>query len=251
MDLRQAARIWRRRLILTSMLLILAIVAAVLAEAKIPRYYQSDSSAVLLASRDASKPNGNNPFLSFSPSLTLTADAVSRVLMSPGTVRQLAQQGFTASYTAALPPYTTSTTGSVLLITVTGTEPATVESTLQAVDAQIGTQLAQLQHGIPARSQVHAKILSFAPQATLSISQTVRLPIAAGAVLLVLCLGIPIVVDGLVARRRLGDWPAAGTTRRSLRTKGSLTRRPSHVRQHSRSEPWAGEPFGSLPADSE
>ena len=122
MELRQAVRIWRARWILTSVLIILAMVGAAEAAAKMPRYYQSASSVVLLASRAASKQNGGNPFLSFGPSLTLTADAVSRELMAPETVRQLAAQGFTASYTVAVPPYTTSTTGSVLLVTVAGTE---------------------------------------------------------------------------------------------------------------------------------
>src|SRR5580658_3609182 len=127
MDLRQAVHIWRARWILTSVLLILALAGAAEAGAKVPRYYQSTSSVVLLASPAASTQNGGNPFLSFSPSLTLTADAVSRELMSPGTASQLAAQGFTASYTVALPSYTTSTTGSVLLVTVTGADAARSE----------------------------------------------------------------------------------------------------------------------------
>jgi len=205
MDLRQAVRIWRARWILTSVLLILAMAGAAAAAAKMPRSYQSASSVVLLASPVASMQNGGNPFLSFSPSLTLTADAVSRALMAPGTVRQLGAQGFTAPYTVALPPYTTSTTGSVLLFTVTGTDAAGVQRTLQAVTAQIGPQLAKLQLGIPARGQVRAETLSFTPQATLSISQTARPLVAAGVLLLVICLGTPIVVDGLATRRQLRD----------------------------------------------
>lgn len=223
MDLRQAVIIWRRRRILTVSLLVLAVVAVALAQAKVPRYYQSASSMVLLASRDAAKANGNNPFLSFSPSLTLTADAVSRELTSPGTAGKLARQGFTSAYTVALPPYTTSTTGSVLLVTATGADPADVERTLQAVDSQVGTELAQLQHGIPAHGQVRARTLSLAPNATLNLSQTARMPVAACALLLVLCLGVPIMVDGLVARRRrrLEDWLEPGTTRGSHRSGSS------------------------------
>jgi hypothetical protein len=202
MDLRQVVRIWRARWILTSVLLILAMVGAISAAAKMPRYYQSASSVVLLASRVAARQNGGNPFLSFSPSLTLTADAVSRTLMAPGTVRQLAARGFTASYSVALPTYTTSTTGSVLLVTVTGTGAAGVQRTLQAVTAQIGPQLAQLQLGVPARGQVRAVTLSFTPQATLSVSQTARPLVVVGVLLLVICLGTPIVVDGLATRRQ-------------------------------------------------
>jgi hypothetical protein len=228
MDLRQAVRIWRTRWILTSVLIILAMAGAAKEAAKMPRYYQSASSVVLLASHAAATQNGGNPFLSFGPSLTLTADAVSRELMAPETVRQLAAQGFTASYTVALPSYTTSTTGSVLLVTVAGGggaggggpgPPGGVERTLQAVTAQIGTQLAHLQNGVPARSQIRADTLSFTPKATLSVSQTVRPLVAVGALLLVICLGTPIVADGLVTRRRLR---IGRRSRRSRRTGRSL-----------------------------
>jgi hypothetical protein len=222
MELRQAVRIWRARWILTSVLIILTMVGAAEAAAKMPRYYQSASSVVLLASRVAAKQTGGNPFLSFGPSLTLTADAVSRELMAPETVRRLAAQGFTASYTVALPSYTTSTTGSILLVTVAGRNAAGVQRTLQAVTAQIGATLTHLQKGVPARSQIRADTLSFTPQATLSISQTARPLVAVGALLLVTCLGIPIVVDGLVTRRRLRIERRSWTTRRSRRTGRSL-----------------------------
>jgi hypothetical protein len=227
MDLRRAVRIWRTRWILTSVLLILAMAGATGAAAKMPRYYQSASSVVLLASPAASSQNDGNPFLSFSPSLTLTADAVSREVMAPGTVRQLAARGFSAPYTVALPAYTTSTTGSVLLTTVTGTHAAAVQRTLQAVTAQISTQLAQLQHGIPARSRVRAETLSVTPQATLSISETARPLVIVGALLLVICLGAPIVVDGLITRRRVRIARRSRTNRRALRTKRSVIPGPS------------------------
>ena len=237
MDFRQAVRIWRARWILTSVLLILAIVGAAGAAARLPRSYQSASSVVLLASRAASMQNGGNPFLSFSPSLTLTADAISREVMAPGAVSQLAARGFTASYTVALPSYTTSTTGSVLLVTATGPHAARVQRTLQAVTAQISTQLAQLQHGIPASGQVHADTLSFTPQATLSISQTARPLVVVGVLLLVICLGTPIVVDGLVTRRQLRIGRRSRTTRRSARTGRSLISRPSLIGRRSRRSP--------------
>ena len=237
MELRQAVRIWRARWILTSVLIILTMVGAAEAAARMPRYYQSASSVVLLASRAAAKQNGGNPFLSFGPSLTLTADAVSRELMAPETVRQLAAQGFTASYTVALPSYTTSTTGSVLLVTVAGRNAAGVQRTLQAVTAQIGAKLFRLQKGVPARSRIRADTLSFTPQATLSISQTARPLVVVGALLLVICLGIPIVVDGLVTRRRLRIDRRSRTTRRSRRTGRSLIWWRSLTGRRSRRSP--------------
>jgi len=251
MDLRQAVHIWRARWRLTSVLLILALVGAAGAGAETPRYYQSTSSVVLLASPAASTPNGGNPFLSFSPSLTLTADAVSRELMSPGTVGQLAARGFTAPYTVVLPSYTTSTTGSVLLVTVTGSDAAGVQRTLEAVTARIGTQLAQLQQGVPAHGQVHADTLSFTPQAMLSISQTARPLVVVGVLLLVLSLGTPIVVDGLVTRRRLRDrsalpdYSALSTDWALLISRPSLPGRRSRRSRRSRgSWPSQEEPQG-------
>jgi hypothetical protein len=227
MDFRQAVRIWRTRWILTSVLLILAVAGATAAAAKMPRYYQSASSVVLLASHAASAQNGGNPFLSFGPSLTLTADALSRELMAPATVRQLAARGFTASYAVTLPAYTTSTTGSVLLVTATGSNADRVQRTLQAVTAQIGIQLAHLQHGVPAASQVRSDTLSVTPQATLSISQTARPLVAVGVLLLVICLGTPIVVDGLITRRQLKYRPALPrAARRSLLSR-VFPRRPA------------------------
>ena len=204
MDLRQATSIWRARWILTSALLFLAMVGAAGAAAEIPRHYQSTSSVVLLAPPAASAQNAGNPFLSFSPSLTLTADALSREMMAPLAVGQLAARGFTASYTVALPSYTTSTTGSVLQVTVTGTNAAEVQRTLQGVTAQIGTQLAELQDDVAASGQIHVETLSFMPQAALSISQTARPLVVVGVLLLLICLGTPIVVDGMATRRQLG-----------------------------------------------
>ena len=215
MDLKQAVRIWRARWILSCVLLILALAGAAGAAAKVPRSYQSTSSVVLLASHAAAMQNGGNPFLSFGPSLTLTADAVSRELMAPATVSLLAARGCTASYTVGIPSYTTFTTGSVLLVTVTGPHAARVQLTLRAVTAQIGTQLAQLQNGVPARSQIHAETLSITPQAKLSVSQTARPLVVVGALLLVICLGTPIVVDGLLTRRQVR---IRRRSRRSART---------------------------------
>ena len=105
-------------------------------------------------------------------------------------------------------------------VTVTGTDADGVESTLRAVTARIGTQLALLQHGIGVRGRVRAGTLSFAQQATLSISQTARPFVVLGALLLVFCLGVPIVVDWLVTRRQLrnrSSYRASGGSKRLFR----------------------------------
>jgi hypothetical protein len=203
MDLSETIRIWRRRWILTLVLLTLALAGTVAALRAIPRSYAADSSVVLLASPSDARQNGSNPYLSFSPSLTLTADAVSRELIAPVTVSDLAAMGYGDVYTVALPPYTTTTTGSVLLVAVTGNDKAAVEHTLQGVTHEISVKLAQLQRGVTSRRQIRAATLSASPQATLSIGQTARPLVAVITPMLLLALGIPVIADGWKARRRI------------------------------------------------
>jgi hypothetical protein len=201
MYLSEMLHIWRRRLILTAVLIIAASIGTTAALMKLPRTYQSTASVVLLASRSAARQTGGNPFLNFSPSLTLTADVLSRELMDPSIALGLAASGFPAAYTVALAPNTTSTTGSVLLITVTGNDSNAVESTLRAVTAEISKELSTLQRNVARHNRIRAATISFSPQATLSVSQTAR-----GVVLVVLpgllaALGIPILVDRRAIRR--------------------------------------------------
>ena len=86
MYLSESFRIWRKRRYLTAALLVLALAGSGAALSTLPRTYQANSSVILLASRTAASPYGGNPYLSFSPSLTLAADAVSRELMGPRTL---------------------------------------------------------------------------------------------------------------------------------------------------------------------
>jgi hypothetical protein len=202
MDSGNSLHIWRRWWILSTVLLLLALAGAAATLMRL-RTYQANSSVVLLASRSAAKPNGANPYLSFSPSLTLTADAVSLEVMAPRTTQALAARGFRDPYAVALAPSTTNTTGSVLTVTVSGREKAGVERMLHAVTGQIGVDLLQSQNGVRPRNQIRAVTLSYTPQPTLSVTQTAR-PVAAVAALgLLLGFGIPVVLDGMVARRRI------------------------------------------------
>jgi hypothetical protein len=203
MDLGETIRIWRRRWFLTLMLLTLALAGSVAALIGLPRVYTANSSLVLLASRSAAKLTGGNPYLSFSPSLTLTADALSRELMSQGTINHLAATGFSDTYTVELAPYTTTTTGSVLLVTATGNDKTAVERTLIGVTSEIKLELSQLQRGVGPRSRIRTATLSFSPQATLSASQTARLLVPVIVPSLLLALGIPVMAEGRATRRRI------------------------------------------------
>lgn len=216
MDFSEAINVWRRRRVLTATLLILALVSIVAAMTGLPRTYQSQASVVLLASRSAARLTGGNPYLSFSPSLTLTADAVSRELMAPDTVERLAASGATAAYTVAFPSYTTATTGSVLVVSVTGSDPAAVQSTLRAVTAEVSVVLAQIQGTVRPQDEIRLATLSSDPEATLDGSVTARPVVVIAVLALLFAFGIPVLVDGRLGRRqiRLGAVPSDRTADR-------------------------------------
>jgi hypothetical protein len=202
MDFSEAVHIWRHRRRLTVCLGAFALAGFMATVTGLPGTYHSQASVVLLASRAAAGQVGGNPYLSFSPSLTLSADAVSRAMMAPATSQQLAARGFTASYTVAFPTYATATTGSVLLITVTGHDQAVVQSTLRAVTAATGAMLRRLQGRVRPRDEIRVITLSSAPVPQLDVGQTAR-PIAMIALLGLLLVGAgPLAVDGWLSRRR-------------------------------------------------
>jgi hypothetical protein len=203
MDLSRIAHVWRRRPLLTMATLSLAAAVIIGALLMIPRTYQSSASVMMLAPRSAARQTGGNPYLSFSPSLTLTASAVADELMAPQTGATLASRGLNSSFTAALAPYTTDTTGSVVLLTVAGTSKADVAATLQAVIQQVSATLSTLQHGVAPQSEITAVTLSYASQPTVSSSQTARSMIVIILPVILLALGIPIIIDGRAARRAL------------------------------------------------
>src|ERR1700683_932685 len=207
MSFDEVVRIWRRRATLTAGLIILALLGSAAALAWFPQTYQSQASIVLLASQSVSRLTGGNPYLSFTPSLSLTADVVSRALTGPGTAERLASRGFTDFYTVAPPVYATTTTGSVLVITVTGHDPLSVQGTLRAVIGQVRIVLAQIQGGMRLRDRVTVTTLASSPGATLMISATAR-PVAMTLVFgLLAALGCPVVVDGVIGRRKISRRP--------------------------------------------
>ncbi len=187
---------------LTSALLLASLIGAVAAFIVLPPTYQSDSSIVLLASPVASKPYGDNPYLSFSPSLTLTADVVSSELMATPTVSHLAAQGFRDSYTVEPPSDTADTTGSVLLVRVTGSAKTGAEVTLQGVTSEINKVLAGLQQGIRRAGQIRAVTISVSPPSRSFSSEARLLTVFIGAGLVV-SFGIPWIVAPRITDRRL------------------------------------------------
>jgi hypothetical protein len=191
---------WRRQPVLTVVLLLLVLVGTAVAVVRMPRTYQADGSVVLLASPAVANGTGNNPYLSFSGSLTLTADVLSRQLMAPGVVRDLASRGFADPYTVSLATYTTSTTGSVLTATVTGTDRAGVELELGAVMNEMQARLASLQSALKPHDRIRMATIAKSQWAAVSISQTARPLTLVVAVGLLLVIGLPWLVDARAAR---------------------------------------------------
>jgi hypothetical protein len=196
-------RTGRGRWLLTGGLLLLTLLGVVVALVELPPSYQAESSVVLLASPAASRPNGDNPYLSFTPSLTLTADVVSRQMMAPQTAYDLTSNGYPDAYTVALATYTTDTTGSVLLITVTGPDQAAVEITLHGVTQEISTVLANLQAGSPPADRITAATISMSRAATLSLTQLARLLAVLIGVGLAASFGVPWLVEAQIIGRRI------------------------------------------------
>ncbi len=208
MNLGELLYIWRRRPILTVTLLVVALTGATTALLGLPRTYQSNSSVVLLASRSAARQTGGNPYMSFSSSLTLTADVISGELMAPRTAAVLAARGYSDPYTVALAPYNTATTGSVLLVQVTGSNRRDVQRELAAVTQQVSAELAQIQANIRPESRIRIATISFSPRAALDVGQTARPMVVVIAAALLLVLGVPVIVDARGARRAARARPA-------------------------------------------
>ena len=120
--------------------------------------------------------------------------------MDPETANSLATHGFLGSYTVEMPTYTTSTVGSVLLVTVTSNGSGGVEHTLNGVIGAIRTRLATLQSGIQPANRIRLAVLAPAVSPTLDGTHTVRsLAIIAGFGLVV-ALGVPWLLDAQVSR---------------------------------------------------
>jgi len=121
--------------------------------------------------------------------------------MDPQTAGSLASRGFTGSYTVAMPTYSTSTVGSVLLITVTGSASGTVEHTLTGVIGAVRQSLGTLQSGVRADNRIRLTVLAPAASPTVNSTHTVRsLAIVAGFGL-VIALGLPWLIDAQVTRQ--------------------------------------------------
>ena len=205
MDASGSLHTLRRHWVLTSVLILLTLVAAVGMWVAKPGPYQSESQVVFLASQESSKVNGNNPYMSFNTTLTTTADLVRREVLDPKIVVALAARGYSESYNVVNDPLAT---GPVLDITAVGSNQAAVEATQHAVTDEVRSQLRQLQGNMVPEDQITSLVVSSNPQPSLLVSKKARPLVAVLAVGLILILAIPQTVDASARRRRERRQPA-------------------------------------------
>ena len=189
----------RRRWILTCSLLLLTLIGTAAALVKLPATYESVSSVVFLAPKNVAKAYGGNPYLAFNSTLNQTADVVRYEVMDLRTVNSLAARGYTSTY---LVTDATDTAGPVLVVTVTGKNQAEVEHSLYGVTSEVSTKLNELQPGLTSSNKVSDVIITFTPKPTVLSSKKSRPITVVIGLGLLLTVGIPLIVDSALIRRR-------------------------------------------------
>lgn len=215
MNVMKMLSIWRKRWILTALVILVAFAASGFAAVKLPRTYQADSTVVLVPSARAAKALGEgNPYLSFNASLSTAADVIATEVAAPQTEQDLASKGFGAQYAVV----SESTTGQAVAsssvlpgpfvaVYVTGTNRNSVEHTLYGVTAAIRSEVSAMQSGMTRNNRISVSTISYAPRASLSMSMTARSLVLIVGLLTIGALCIPLIVDAQVARRRLRRSP--------------------------------------------
>jgi hypothetical protein len=168
--------------VLTSLLILVAIVITGVAALYLPPHYSAESDVALLPSASSSKPYGSNPYLSFTGALPMTAQILAYQMMDPSNVKRLAAAGYDQSFSVSIAG--TIANGPILTVEVTGGDKSAVEATLVGVTSDVSVELEALQHGITASNRITVLPISAAAAPSLSVSKTAR-PLA-----MVLALGL-------------------------------------------------------------
>ncbi|MEU5878055.1 hypothetical protein [Spirillospora sp. NPDC047279] len=190
-----------RRWWLTVPLLVLSLSGVGAVAAVTPWTYEAQASGVLLASPFQAKQAGGNPWLVFDSSLTVTAEVVGREMMDERTAAELKARGLTAAYQVGVAP---DSTGPVLMIEVTGSDPKVVKATLDALITIVPERLTKLQaqESVAPRAQIKMNVISASPKAALVSTDKVRLCVMVLFVGLVLTVAVPLFAEVLSERRR-------------------------------------------------
>jgi hypothetical protein len=211
MNLSEAARVIRSRWYVILPLLVLTLVATLGVDRAVPTKYQATSTFSLLASQQAvqgttAAPGTDNAFLSFDGSLNDMADFLTRRVDAPDSAKQLQQLGVTEAYSADL---AANAEGPFITLTVTGTDPAHVSTSINTLFKFSQQELADIQtQASVAPSAMIGSILIVAPgPPTTQLKSKIQGVIGVAVVGLVLSFLATFAADSLTAaraRRRRG-----------------------------------------------
>jgi hypothetical protein len=137
-----AVRVLLRRWYVVVAGLLLTAIAATAAIFLVPTDYQASGEMLLLLPADVSSDGVPvNPYLNLPPALSVTASLIAGNVMSKGTQRDIADAGFTSSYSVALSPGA----GPLLELSTQDTNQVAALATLHELIRRMSDQLDQIQ----------------------------------------------------------------------------------------------------------
>ncbi len=229
MDLTEAARVMRGRWYVLVPLLLLTLVATLGVDKAEKTKYQATSTFSLLASQQtvqgtATVPGTDNAFLSFDASLNDMADFLTRRVDAPDSAQQLLQLGVTESYSADL---AANAEGPFITLTVTGSNPAHVISSINTLMKFSQQELAQIQTqaSVAPTAMIGSMVIVPPGPPTPQLKSKMQAMIGVAVVGLVLAFLATFASDSVVAaraRRRRG-----GTTATPRRTRPGRSKPPA------------------------
>jgi capsular polysaccharide biosynthesis protein len=150
-----------------------------------------------------------NAYLDFGGTLEITAEILSKIMMSPATGEQLAARGLTAEYEVG----TGSDGGSPIInIIATSPDPEVAKATVQGVAAQIRAELQRRQSaaGAPKDDFIRVDQVTTPTSAERQLGSKLRAAAAAGALGMALTFGLAFLTES-ISERRLAKERRAGT----------------------------------------
>ncbi|WP_182872788.1 hypothetical protein [Microbispora sp. H10670] len=200
MDLMEAVFVLARRWTITIPLLVLTIAAVTAGYLLLPWTYESSGTVVFLTSRQiAEKNTGGNPYLAFDGSLSITAELVGRAVDDELTAQDLAQHGLTGTYETQIPP---DSRAPLLKVTVTHSDPAMAQATMEAILKRIPAALDDLQKTNSSISQVRLSVLTKSKKPERVVTSKIRSLVGVLAVGLMLTVGAPLIIESIKNPRR-------------------------------------------------
>jgi len=187
--------------------LLFTLASAVAASAAVAPSWKANGTLVLLGPATARlDPQSNakrvetNAYLDFGGTLEITAEILSKIMMSPATAEQLQARGLTAEYEVG----TGSDGGSPIInIIATGPDPEIAKATVQGIAGQIRNELQRRQSaaGAPKEDFIRVDQVTTPTSAERQLGSKLRAAAAAGALGLALTFGLAFLAESVAERR--------------------------------------------------